>query len=204
MTEHKNTLIEQLFTKNGHIFDGFLFEIADPITQYLQSPSKSPEKLEAALKTTCHSNVWFVSLCSMSRNETINKSQQLLFNRTQQLLRAISYISEMIDISQYELDEALTQSCQELTDYINLLNQIVDTKSLNQQILYANIEESFKIEYIAAQEYTLNNSITLAAAEKSLLCWQDAISDIILQKALLHLRYSILFTEKTRISRHFC
>lgn len=111
---------------------------------------------------------------------------------------AENFLSNMYCISEYIDCRCHDKSWQDfhkeialpLYEYCMGLLRLVDEKTFEENCMknYSNFFEDYKL----IKEDLLANNIDLVAAEQSLLYWQEALSDIIMQETMVTLRYSYI------------
>jgi hypothetical protein len=78
-----------------------------------------------------------------------------------------------------------------LHEYLQNLIDLINFDDIRKTLLQ-DAPSEFSADYFEIEKNLSQKDITLDVAEQSFLAWKDAMPDVLLQKALLHLRYSYI------------
>lgn len=78
-----------------------------------------------------------------------------------------------------------------LQEYLKNLIALINLGDVRKTLIQ-DAPSEFTTDYSDIEKNLSQKAITLDTAEQSLLAWKDAMPDVLLQKALLHLRYSYI------------
>lgn len=170
----------------------FLLDISLPLIESFQL--KNAGNIEGFIRRLtelwyiCRENRLFVSSgMSFSAPDLFKKTNDLIFSLFG-ILEEIN--SEQTVLSQHEFQVFYHCISRPLDEYCSLLLSMVNETSFNEKLM--RISPDFCAEYTTMKESVLEGTTDLAAAEVSLLYWQGAVSDTIMQEAILQLRYRYL------------
>ena len=179
-----NTLKIFSYTNNSlNNLNTFLIDISTPVVKYLLEKNSG---FDAAFRLACYSNSRFVS----------GTLEPDLFEKTTDFLSTLASISEFVgcnchnkSCADFELDLA-----KPLQQYCLFLLNLVDQLDLTKQFM---MSPDFYADYSIIKNNFLKKTIDLEQAQKELLYWQEAVSDSLIQAALVDLRYALIKSSLT-------
>ena len=165
--------------------NSFLLDISLPIINYLIMNNDS---FEQDFRLVCYNNPRFVSKALAPYD---------LINKTEEFLTDLGSSAEYIGCSCHNKTCAdfREEIIGPLKAYITFLCYLADQNNFNQKLntsLPAFSQDYNFIKDNFFKNIDLLSTNGLEVAEKSLLYWQDAMPDVIVQEALVDLRYAYL------------
>ena len=174
-----------------HNLDRFFLDISVPIIEWLHG-SSNIRLLESAFHSTCYANRLFASNSRSNPSLALtDDTQEQIFELTQHFLYTLDLLSAYAayDYPKKMYDPEINSA---LKEYVEHLLHCIDLNNFDEAMIHAHVSQDFRDEYKNNLHLLFAKSMELPAAEKSLLYWKDAIPDLLLQKALLNLRYSYI------------
>lgn len=157
----------------------FLLDISLPLINYLLTKNNDFEEM---LGQACRNNRRFAS-------KTLEPA---LLEKTDDLLLCISYASDYVDCQCHNKSwtEFQQEIAEPLREYCLFLVHFVDESDFKTKL--ATASAAFGHDYTAIKSDFMENRLECAQAEKAVLYWQGAIPDIVMQEAILKIRYDYL------------
>lgn len=154
----------------------FLLDISLPIINYLIHKNNNFEEL---FGQACRSNRRFAS-------KTLEAD---LFEKTNDFLACMTDTGgcSCHDRNWAAFHQEIVES---LHEYCLFLLASVDKNDFNAKLI--TLSPDFGDDYTAIENRLAESRIDLAQAEKAVLYWQGAVSDIVMQESILQLRYGYI------------